>query len=54
MNQFQPEGASLLQLGHDSSQEPHPLALLTEYVLGLAASSDPDTMTFDDAMQAPD
>ena len=43
------EGASLLQLGHDSSQEPHPLALLTEYALSLSSSTDPDTMTFDDA-----
>ena len=36
-------------------EEPHPFALFTEQVIALASkSTDPDTLTFEEAMQAPD
>jgi hypothetical protein len=46
---------SLLQPDCENVTEPHPLALLATYVIALVSSaSDPDTMTFAEAMQAPD
>ena len=44
----------MLQPDYKASAEPHPFALLTEQVFGLAASSDPDTMTLDEALQQAD
>jgi hypothetical protein len=46
---------SLLQPDCEHAAEPHPLALMADYVIALVSSaSDPDTMTFNEAMQAPD
>jgi hypothetical protein len=46
---------SLLQPDCEKETEPHPLALLATHVIALVSSaSDPDTMTFTEAMQAPD
>lgn len=44
----------LLQPDVEALVEPHPLALMSERVLGLTASSDPDTMTLDEALNQPD
>ena len=34
--------------------EPHPFAFISESLIGMSTSSDPDTMTLDEAMAAPD
>ena len=34
--------------------EPHPFVFIGESVIGMATSSDPDTMMLDEAMAAPD
>jgi hypothetical protein len=50
---FDHEATSLLQPVHQ--EEPHPLALLNESVFGVPGiSSDPDTMTLEEAMNQPD
>jgi hypothetical protein len=36
------------------SEEPHPMALVSESIFGFAVSSDPDTMTLDEALREPD
>lgn len=43
---------SLLQPAMDA--EPHPFAMAIQYVYAQASSADPDTMTFHEAMKAPD
>jgi hypothetical protein len=48
------EGVPLLQPDLDQHSEPHPFALFCEHMFAHSASTDPDTMTFDEAMQAPD
>ena len=54
---FRPPTAptELLQPDIEALAEPHPYALICSQTFGLASkSSDPDTLTFDEAMQAPD
>lgn len=45
----------LLQNDYAFASEPHPLALVSEFVHGnVASSSDPDTMTLEEALRQPD
>ena len=38
----------------DAAIEPHPFASISNYVISMTASSDPDTMTLEEALAAPD
>eukprot|EP00980_Cylindrotheca_fusiformis_P016832 scaffold5080_cov130-Cylindrotheca_fusiformis.AAC.1 len=46
---------SILQPDCERASEPHPAALMANHIFSFVSSaSDPDTMTFDEAMRAPD
>ena len=57
LHTFSPKGdpsepISVLQ--PDTTVKPHPFTSLCEYVLSIADSSDPHTMTLEEALAAPD